>query len=203
MPRFFFPILLLTGIFLPSCSNTSKAPPANTEPQGATIKSLYDSGYDGGYKIVQDPETGFSKAVSTKESDPFPNKKNKYFSGDNNSLGKTYNTSQYDAKRWQEPKKKLNWLPWNRAKDEYQNSPEFVRKNANYGSKTANERTQGYASKTYNTKYSTEQSSAPISKVVDYQTQRKNQQYEQPEIIKNEGQSNSGLSVSEVKRILK
>ena len=209
MPRKIFTILPFFSVLLYSCSSTkteSNAVDSSTSKaqEGATIKSIYDSGYDGGYKMVKDEETGFMRAVSEKETSPFENKVNQ-FRGENSQSNKKFTTSQYDAKRWQDAEKKKSWLPWKDSTKEFQHSPHFIKKNSSLAKRSPQEKGKSYETSAIKRSGAREETAKRMEKLPSYVIEKATNNYKQPPIISNQdynSSNKSNRSVEDVKGLL-
>jgi len=185
-------------LFLVSCA-TQQENKRSVDSSTNTIEKKGLSKFEGGYSPEQDPETGFMKMKSHKP-DLYEDAKSRY--GKSANLKKEYSTDTYDSRRWQGVKSKER-KEWGGNK-QYAYSPEFVRQNAGYAAKTANEASTDFrgSSDVYETYTSREQSSERQSKDLDYKVQHRREVYVQPKIIDNQSASGSGRTVEDVKGLL-
>lgn len=207
MPRkisFIIPLLLL----ICSCSKNSGGSSnvdssSSIAQEGATVKSIYESGYDGGYEMKKDEETGFMRPVSKKEGTPFSDKISSV-KGQNQQFMKSFDKGEYDARRWSGAEKKKSILPWRNNQKEFQYSPHFIKENSDLATRTPKEKMSSFSRPKYSTDYAREQSSTRIEKKPNYLVNKRQDEFQQPSIISNQNyqENQSGRSVDDVKGLL-
>ncbi len=189
----------MMAVWLCSCAGSA------TDGSGAVDSSTSQASegltkFEGGYEMVRDEETGFVRPVTDKKS-PFDTGRSPY-SGQNQAGNKAYRTGDYAKRDWS-GNTEYSRKRW-KGKDRYDHSPEFVRQNSHYASQSAREGSSSYqpGSSAYQTSAATEQSISGIDRTTNYQAQKAQSTFRQPEIIQQHGQPSSGRTVEDVKGML-
>ena len=199
--RFSISILSTCLWLFSSCASQKGA--ENSESVNSSSSTAKERGLAeklmGDYKMVQDKETGFTR-IQTDKKNPFADKSNA-FNGANNSANKEFNSGEYVKKDWAGAKDAAI-KRWGGKRD-FDQSPEFVRQNSQYGTSSAREATTDYSGVSkYRTTASREATSERLSYGLDDRVQRQQKNYVPPVILDNVNPSNSGRSVKDVKELL-
>ena len=199
--RWYFAILVMALGYV-SCSQSAEinsSVDASTSMANESEAQGLDK-FSNGYNIVTDPESGVVRAVTDRKN-PFGETETLYQEG-GQSLNKQYQTSEYDAKRWQQEGKKSPWKPWSNGDSRFEHSPEFVKKNADIASKKSDEAGRRYDTSRYQTASAYEATSSAYGKKESSLVQQRREAYVAPKVVKHSQYSTSGRSVEDVKSLL-
>lgn len=193
-------VLTLMLLLVVSCSRSIKTvTPAKEVAKEDRAKTIDD--FKGGFKLEKDKETGFTRAVSDKEGNPFGSKTNPY-SGKKNAMNKKFDAGEFDSKRWEGDTKSKKWFPWSKGKQEYANSPVFIKQNSDLGKKDPRESGRQFENSEYTTASARESKRDRISRELDDVVEGRRSVFVPPPIIGKGSYDGKNRSVEGVKQML-